>query len=105
MAKKLKTIRDYLNTLPEPMRTQALSYENTKAQYMSFDKECPQSPQAGAVFYALKFMHTKEGGKYWNPIDDLMMGPKPHPSFQQTQILPDNTTNGKQLKKRATRKD
>lgn len=58
--KELKTVEQWLNTLPEPYRTQALNNADTKCL---FAEEC--NPQ-DAILKAFTWDYSTEGFHYWN---------------------------------------
>lgn len=55
----MKTIKQWLEELPEPYRTQALeNYENNKVQSLSF-----------ALINAFEWYDTPEGIEYWADLN------------------------------------
>lgn len=66
----MKTIREHLNDLPEPYRTEAL--ENAKNSKPS-TLHAMEKSMSGAITGAFLFHETPQGADYWFDLADELM--------------------------------
>lgn len=62
----MKPIKQWLEELPEPYRTQAL--ENI--HYYDLERKCPNLPTA--VFLPFDWSSSKQGFDYWNELHEKL---------------------------------
>ncbi len=67
-----KTIREWLNELPEPYRTQALANENNDIKIEGTFNDLVDK-QSEAVLWGFEWGVSPEGDNYWNAVHDKLL--------------------------------
>lgn len=67
----MKTIREWLNELPDFLRKRALANEIHKTQWYPWDGGNYRSIQA-ALYDAFYWSETLEGNNYWKKVNDAL---------------------------------
>lgn len=66
-----RSIRKWLEQLPEPYRTQAIA--NTPVSTLDREPHRSSRTLSGALFSAFVFHKTREGGDYWNELYQTLL--------------------------------
>lgn len=69
--KETKTIREWLEELEEPYKSQAIQNAENESEYNDYLDEARDS-LAGAVLGAFTWEYSPEGDKYWSDLYDTL---------------------------------
>ncbi len=67
----MKTIKEHLETLPEPYRSQAL--ENYNPRFLGDDPPQKFEQVSEALIYAFDWTESPEGEEYWDKYQDSLI--------------------------------